>query len=425
MKGNRKGCMIKKAFLFPGQGTNFRKVISELYDDSKIFRQTIQEASEYANMNLYKGYAEQNRDVVWQNRQLYVVVTGVAAFRTLYYFMEKRPEYMAGHSLGEITALTCAGSISLKQAVEITVFREKEMLAASEKVDGTMVSVIFHTPAALNAIEEACKQYAGEKEIVSVGLYNSNQQVVLSGHTKVLKELTVYLNELGYETKILQLPGAFHSQCMCEVQRKLEDQLRNYEFRLPDIAVVSWITGKPYECKEDIKPMLARQLTAPVLWNRVIQYLECHNVGKAFEISSAGYLRNISGNNNRFFEIEPVCSMKEIKKVVEWEKNIPNMDIIDKNRSITFLKNCLLSVICTKNKILSEQQYEHNVVAPYRKIQRMLDDVKAGTVQMNNTHILEIGRSLYSILSRKGLSEQEAETQVKEIFYNCGLGHLN
>lgn len=413
--------MIKTAFLFPGQGTNFRKVISELYDDSKIFRQTIQEAAEYANIDLYKGYAEQNRDLMWKNRQLYIVVTGVAAFRTLRYYIEESPEYMAGHSLGEITALTCAGSISLKQAVEITVFREKEMLASSGKVDGRMVSVVFHTSAALNAIEEACKQYAGEEEIVSVGLYNSNQQVVLSGHTKVLKELTGYLNELGYETKMLQLPGAFHSQCMCEVQRKLEDQLRNYEFRLPDITVVSWITGKPYECREAIAPMLARQLTAPVLWNRVMQYLGFHNVNKAFEISSAGYLRYISGNNNHFFEIEPVCSMKEMKKVVAWKENIPNMDIIDKNKSIIFLKKCLLSVICTKNKILSEQQYEHSVGAPYRKIQRMLEDVKAGTVQMNNAYILEIGRSLCSILSRKGLSKQEAEAQVKEIFYHCGL----
>src|SRR6185312_15397848 len=253
------------AFVFPGQGSQSLGMLADLGSEFAVVKSTFDEASAGAGVDLWalsqRGPEEDlNRT---ENTQPALLAAGVAVWRVWHERGGATPSVLAGHSLGEYTALVCAGALGLRDAAALVAERGRLMQAAVPPGVGAMAAILGGDDA---QIAQVCAEVA-EGEVVSPANYNAPGQLVIAGNSAAVDRVLARLAELGVR-KAVKLAVSVPSHCA--LMRGAADQLtKRFEtisWSMPKIPVIQNADAKSFDSIEDIRAALARQLYLPVRW---------------------------------------------------------------------------------------------------------------------------------------------------------------
>jgi len=255
-----------KAYVFPGQGAQFEGMGKDLYANEQTARDLMEQANEILGYRLTDVMFEGNSEDLRQTKitQPALFVHGVV--KALLAGDEFRPDAVAGHSLGEFSALTASAALSFPDGLRLVQQRAMAMQKACEAVEGTMAAVLG---LADDVVEEICASVDG---IVVPANYNCPGQLVISGTRQGVEAAAEKCIAAGGKATMLSVGGAFHSPLMLPAQQELEAAIAATPFQAPRCPVYQNVDALPESDPEQIKQNLINQLTAPVRWTQTMQH---------------------------------------------------------------------------------------------------------------------------------------------------------
>ncbi len=256
---------MKKAFIFPGQGSQFPGMGKDLYENSEKAKSLFEESCDVLQFDIAKIMFEGSKEDLMQTK-----VTQPAVFiHSVISFLESGdvPNMVGGHSLGEFSALVASGALSFKDGLSLVSKRAQAMQKACEKEPSTMAAVLG---LADEVVQEVCNDI--KDEIVVPANYNCPGQLVISGSIKGIEIACEKLKAAGAK-RALPLPvgGAFHSPLMQPAKEELEAAILETSFSKSSCTIYQNVDAKPYLNPEQIKENLIKQLTSPVYWTQIVQ----------------------------------------------------------------------------------------------------------------------------------------------------------
>ena len=287
----------KLAFVFPGQGSQTVAMLSD-FAENNIVQATFEEASNALGYDLWQLVSQGPAEKLNQTNftQPALLTASVALWRLWQSESEVKPAIMAGHSLGEYSALVCAGVISLSDAVVLVEKRGEFMQACVPEGVGAMAAVIG---LADEDIIKACDE-AMETQVVSAVNFNSPGQVVIAGHKAAVERAGVLCKAAGAK-RVLPLPVSVPSHCalMSDAAAKLAIELELITFNQPEIAVVNNVDVAEEITGDAIKAALVKQLYSPVRWSETISLLASDGIDKVVEVGPGKVLQGLNKRINK------------------------------------------------------------------------------------------------------------------------------
>ncbi len=286
----------RTAFVFPGQGSQAVGMGADLARRYHVARQTFQEADDvlgYAISRLcFEGPAEQLNDTYYAQPALYVA--GIAALRTLYEALESpiEPVLMAGHSLGELTALTAAGAMSFPEGLKLVQRRGELMREAGTYSPGGMAAILGLT---LEALQQVCAEAAAETGgVVVVANDNCPGQIVIAGDEYALEAAMQKASGVGAKRVVrLEVSIAAHSPLMARVSEQFREALRATPFHKPILPVIGNVSAAPLRTVDEIRADLGAQLTSMVRWTESVQAMRALGIDTFIELGSKNVLTGL------------------------------------------------------------------------------------------------------------------------------------
>ncbi len=256
---------MKKAFVFPGQGSQFSGMGKELYESSPAARSLFDEADRILGFDISKIMFEGSDEELKQTKvtQPAVFIHSVAAAVAL--GEEFDPQMVAGHSLGEFSALAASGALSFESALRLVYARAMAMQKACEQTPSTMAAILALPD---QTVEQVCQTIEG----VVAANYNCPGQVVISGTKEGVAAACVALKEAGAKRALpLAVGGGFHSPCMASAREELQQAIEQTEFHTPRCPIYQNVDALPHTDPAEIKANLIAQLTSPVRWTQSVR----------------------------------------------------------------------------------------------------------------------------------------------------------
>lgn len=288
---------MKKVYMFPGQGSQFPGMGKDLYESNPVARELFDRADRILGFPIteimFNGTAEDLKQT--KVTQPAIFLHSVILAKCMEDF---RPDMVAGHSLGEFSALTAAGALDFEDGLRLVAIRANAMQKACELVEGTMAAVLG-LPA--ETIEEVCGQVDG---VVIPANYNCDGQIVISGEKAAVEEACAKLKEAGAK-RALPLPvgGAFHSPLMQPAAEELAAGIESVSFKVPVCPVYQNVTALPSVDPEEIKKNLLSQLTSPVKWTQSVLNMVQDGAGEFIETGPGKVLQGLLSKIIKFVEI--------------------------------------------------------------------------------------------------------------------------
>lgn len=285
--------MTQFAFVFPGQGSQAVGMLAEIAAANPVVEATFREASDVLGYDLWaltqQGPAEE-LNKTWQTQPA-LLAASVALWRVWEQKGGKTPAMMAGHSLGEYSALVCAGVIDFADAVRLVELRGKLMQEAVPAGTGAMYAIIGLDDA---SIAKACEE-AAQGEVVSPVNFNSPGQVVIAGNKDAVERAGAACKAAGAK-RALPLPVSVPSHCalMKPAADKLAIALENITFNAPVVPVVNNVDVKCETSAEAIRSALVRQLYSPVQWTKSVEFMAAQGVAQLLEVGPAKVLTGLT-----------------------------------------------------------------------------------------------------------------------------------
>ena len=295
---------MKHAFVFPGQGAQHPGMGKSFYDNSSFAKKFFEQANEILGFRIsdimFNGTEE---DLKQTNiTQPAIFLHSIIAFRSI---ENARPEMVAGHSLGEFSALVANGTLSFDSALQLVSIRAQAMQKACEQNPSTMAAVLG---LADEKVEEICKQVQSETgEIVVPANYNCPGQLVISGSIKSVERACEQLKAAGAKRALL-LPvgGAFHSPLMEPARQELQKAIVSTNFHTPSCPVYQNVVAKGVIDREEIKQNLIDQLTGAVRWTQCVQAMIADGASKFTEAGPGKVLQGLILKIDKSVEVENV-----------------------------------------------------------------------------------------------------------------------
>lgn len=259
------------AFLFPGQGSQFPGMGANYLREFPYIKEYFLEASEILHfdiLDLCLNGPESQLNLT-QNAQPSILILSYCSFQILQRETEIRPFLMAGHSLGEISALCCTGAISFPDAVAIVRKRGELMQLALKGANSAMMAL---NGLPIDEVEKLCALEKPEGGAV-ISNINSERQIVISGLKESVEAVGIKAGLMGAVAIPLRVSAPFHCPLMKPAAVGLEDELNKYKFRALNYPVISNLTSKPYMDENDIVPLLTGQVTSMVNWLKIMKYI--------------------------------------------------------------------------------------------------------------------------------------------------------
>jgi [acyl-carrier-protein] S-malonyltransferase len=307
--------MGKVAFVFPGQASQYSGMGKELAEKYPLARAVFDEADKALGFSVSKLCFEGTEDdlKLTANTQPAILTVSVAAGRVL---AEKGilPDFVAGHSLGEYSALVAAGSMKFADAVKLVRKRGTYMQEAVPAGQGAMAAIMGLSPA---VVQDACKR-AAEGEICSPANLNSPEQTVISGHAGAVKRAVEIASQLGAKrSMVLPVSAPFHSALMMPAQEKLEEDLNAAAFEDLQVPLVTNVDADSIRQGEEARSALIRQVTMPVRWEESMRMLLDEGVNTFVEVGPGRVLTGLMRQIERSVATLNVEDEKSLQATVE------------------------------------------------------------------------------------------------------------
>ncbi len=311
-----------KAFVFPGQGSQYVGMGQDLYKEFPTARRTFEESSEVLGLDMaklcFEGDSEDLR--LTENTQPAILTVSVAAWLVLDEETGIKADFLAGHSLGEYSALVASGGLDFKDAVLVVRKRGEYMQAAVPDGVGAMGAILGLSK---EKVEEACREASQDGLIVSPANFNAPGQVVISGNKEAVAEACALAKSNGAKRAVLlEVSAPFHCALMNYVARRLEEALSPIRVSELQTPVVSNFEAKPNKDSSRVKTLLIDQVANPVRWDESVNMLYESGVREYVEIGPGNVLsglikRTVSNASVLNFEkIEQLKSLKEKWKTI-------------------------------------------------------------------------------------------------------------
>ncbi|MFK8164847.1 MAG: ACP S-malonyltransferase [Lewinella sp.] len=272
-----------KAYVFPGQGAQFSGMGKGLHDMSLEAKALFEQADDVLGYSLSKVMFEGTEEELRETKITQPAIFTHSAITYLTADEIEQPTAVAGHSLGEFSALVAAGALDFAAALRLVAERALAMQAATDAVPGTMAAVLGLDD---DIIESAC---AAIEQIVVPANYNTNGQLVISGSVEGVEKASKILTGLGAR-RVVPLPvgGAFHSPLMQPAQDRLRAAIEAAHFRPPACEIYQNTDAQPSTDPDVIKAKLIDQLTSPVRWTQTIQNMQAAGLTNFIEVGGKG-----------------------------------------------------------------------------------------------------------------------------------------
>lgn len=300
--------MAKHAYVFPGQGAQFPGMGKDLYDNNLQAHEMFEQANLILGFRItdtmFEGTAEELRQT--RVTQPAVFLHSVILAKTL----NIKPDAVAGHSLGEFSALVAAGALSFEDGLRLVAKRAEAMQAACEANPGTMAAILRLDD---EVVEQICKEISDSSDlskIVVAANYNCPGQLVISGGVEAVQLACEKLKAAGARRALqLSVGGAFHSPLMEPARQELEKAIEEAAFSTPICAVYQNVDAEPHTNPEEIKRNLIAQLTAPVKWTQITKKMIADGVDKFTELGPGEVLQGLISKVDSEVKIESKMSL--------------------------------------------------------------------------------------------------------------------
>ncbi len=309
-----------KSILFPGQGSQFLGMGSDLAEQYPVYKDTLQEASDALSMDMVQLINEGPEELLTRTdmTQPAILTVSVAGWRLINSLSDIKADYMAGHSLGEYSALVCSGALAFADAVRLVNLRGQLMLKAVPAGVGAMAAILGLDD---EQISNACAEAAAD-EVVSPVNYNSPGQVVIAGHKGAVERASQACLDLGAKKAIpLVVSGPFHSSLMQPAAEKLGQALAETEIKRPQVSVVNNVDVAINDDPEAIRDALIRQLYNPVRWSEIMQWFESNSVTSYIECGPGKVLTGLVKRFNRRAPVQLITDLASFEKLLEIMNN--------------------------------------------------------------------------------------------------------
>ena len=276
-----------KAYVFPGQGSQFPGMAKDLYDNNPVAREMLERANDILGFRITDIMFDGTADDLKQTKvtQPAIFLHSVVLAKCLPDF---KPDMVAGHSLGEFSALVAAGAMDFEEGVKLVSIRAKAMQKACEKQPGTMAAIIALPT---ETVESICAETEG---IVVAANYNCNGQIVISGEKEAVEAACEKMKEAGAKRAlVLPVGGAFHSPLMEPARAELAEGIEKAVFKTPICPVYQNVTARPSTDPIEIKANLLAQLTSPVRWTQSVENMIADGASSFTELGPGKVLQGL------------------------------------------------------------------------------------------------------------------------------------
>jgi [acyl-carrier-protein] S-malonyltransferase len=304
------------AIIFPGQGSQSVGMMADLYNQYEVVRETFGEASEALGLDLWALVSNGPEEDLNQtyNTQPAMLVSGTACWRVWQEQGGANADYLAGHSLGEYTALTSAGVIEFADAVRLVAQRGKLMQSAVPAGTGAMAAVLGLDD---DTVRQVCADSA-DGQVVQAVNFNSPGQVVIAGNAEAVERAIEKARASGAK-RALKLPVSVPSHC--DLMKPAAEQLREYmqslSFSEPVTPVLHNVSASPADTVDAIKKILAEQLYRPVLWVDTVKNMAQDGVTHMIEMGPGKVLTGLGKRIDKSVHIAPVFDQASLHKAIE------------------------------------------------------------------------------------------------------------
>jgi len=429
----------KLVFMFPGQGSQYVGMGKALYESHPEARSAFEEAGAALGFDLaklvFEGPAEEL--TLTANAQPALLTVSVAACRVFTKLYGAVPFAMAGHSLGEITALSCAGAIPFDQAVTIVRRRGELMQEAVQVGAGAMAAV---NGASEEAVRQACEEASKPERPVVISNYNSPDQIVISGRLEGVREAGETLKKQGAIVIPLKVSAPFHSPLMQPAADRFREELARYPFQPLQTPVFSNVTAGLYESHLAIADSLSTQMTRPVRWTESMREAVRLGADAFVELGPQAVLCGLMGRIAPEARAFAYDKKESTDRLAEWLAGSPSAEAepkearkppeargaietgrpVERKRELSLLARCLAAAVCTKNRGDDSAEYEAGVVRPYREIAKLHEELESRGERPSREQEELALRMLGSVFEAKRTPTAERESRFGQILEETG-----
>ena len=304
-----------RAVIFPGQGSQYVGMGSDFYKQFESVRKIFETVDKTLGFSLSELILKGPEDKLklTQNTQPAIMTIGVSVFNVLnqeFNFNLNNSRFFAGHSLGEYTALVCAGSLNIEKAAYLLHERGKAMQEAVPEGKGAMTAILGMT------IDEVEKEInlLPKDDVCEIANDNSNNQVVVSGTKTIIEILNKNIKEKKKKGIILPVSAPFHSSLMKKASENMKGKIENTVFLKPNPNIISNVTAKEEDNAERIKSLLVDQIISRVRWRESVDYMIKKGVKDFIEIGPGKVLSGLVKKINKDVKIININSIEDIEK---------------------------------------------------------------------------------------------------------------
>lgn len=286
-----------KAYVFPGQGAQFSGMGKDLYEESDLAKELFNKANEILGFDITKIMFEGSDEELKQTKVTQPAIFLHSTIKALTLGDDFKPEMVAGHSLGEFSALVASKAIRFEDGLKLVSQRALAMQKACEAVKSTMAAVLGLED---EVVEEKCKEVEGT---VVPANYNCPGQLVISGEYTAVEKACEIMKEAGAKRAlILPVGGAFHSPLMDPAKQELKEAIANTEFKDPICPIYQNVTANAVSNADEIKSNLIAQLTAPVKWTQTVKQMMADGASSFTEVGPGKVLQGLIKKVDRKME---------------------------------------------------------------------------------------------------------------------------